>query len=629
MSTRPNNGVGGIVGGVVAFIVVAAIVASPLYLSPFRSTDAKLNDAIENPIEKVRRAVLSLDENLALMGNVRSASNISGDSKGTPSLSKEMTELLKQSSDALNSVDKEDADRGTSLDNGAIATGAAKAGSDFKSKYLDAHTALLRDAKSAVQELNTAASDAGGSASESLGANRIQSILAYAGGRILRNQAEFEAWQAAELRLGLGEQVDSAVGLIRISKSLTGQVPDQVIKDIAAQIEKAEQEISARKSIASGLKSKIEEGESRIAELESKATAARSQMMTLESTNASIHGDDSEYARLSKEARDAEAESDALRNGTLSDATKTNNDLRGDLLATVYEGGEGQPGVRDLKDRHELIEMEISALEKHRDVLVARRNELSKQRDTLRSQAKASSDAADDQLSDIQQTLAEAEKHRSAASDAADRAIDSFTNAAKFANMAANNAQTVKSDAQGSDAPEGSSQAELNKMIKEDGDTRAAVLCTLGEANFYIALLKAEQIDWLRSQYETEAAIASRTGRSAPADVSSKTDLLRADAIKKADDAKKAFENAGKEIATSRASLADVTVNGKDYKWQAQIGQAAAHLLAATLATTDEERKTEQDAAYALLQDSIQGREQSPALLKAIQTFELLQQTAH
>ncbi len=629
MSTRPAIGVGGIVGGAVAFVVVTAIVASPIYLSPLRSSKAILDSTVEGHIEEVRRVILNLDENLALMNTVAARSEIKGDgARGTPSISKDLMDMLNQSSSALSELERTDADRNTQLEVGTVQSGAPRAPANFESEYLAKHKALLTDADKAIRELNSSAASLEPNASNHLGANRIQAILEYARGQIERNRAEFEAWQAAEHRRAAMDLVSSATALQRVARSLASESPDEVIKSTAAQIEYIEQNMAARKSVVAGLTQAIGESEARIQELEGKASAARRRMAELEHAGAAIHDPAGEYATLSKDARDAESELDALRNGTLAGASRKNTDVRGDLLATEYEGGQARLGVRDLQDRLDLLNKEIAGLEKSRDALNSRRAELAKHRDALRTQAKASSDEADAQLVQIGEVLAKAEQHADAAVAASDAAIKAMTQANAWAKKAAINAGNIKTDMQNIEAPEGSSLAELKNMVREDGDTQASATCISAESNFIIALLRAQQIEWLNSHQQALAAIADRTGRDAPADISDRIDNIRRSAIDNISDAKKDYEKAAKEIATTSATVDGLRIQGKDHKWQIQIAQAAVHLLSGVLATTDTERHAEQDAAYELLKEAIQGREQSPALQKAIRTVQLLQQTA-
>ncbi|HWL95179.1 MAG TPA: hypothetical protein VNT79_16790, partial [Phycisphaerae bacterium] len=483
------------------------------------------------------------------------------------------------------------------------------------------------EADKAAQEMSsTTAGEA--SASSHLGANRMKAILEYAKGRIERNRAAFSAWQALLMREQAEAIVDSVAKLGRNAHSLTARAPDEVIAGVTKHIEEEEQEIATLKGEVDAISTAVEEAEAKIKTLEEQAANARLRMTEMEAAGNPIHDENGEYAKLSLAARAAEVAADGMRFGTLADADIVPPPAGEDLLAMTYANGKQQLGVRDLRDRLELRQEQLAGREKTRDALVTRKDDLSRLRDEMRTRAGTASSVADEQRAVIDDLLSKAEAHHKAADQAAENAIKFFSQGAQAAAKASSAATTRLNDARALQAEATQPEAERLQMIVDDADMKASVDVIAAECAYNIALTRADQLDWVRTHHDLRADIASRTGRDAPEAVTEKIADLRQKAVAEAGKARKTYEDVAKSLAGSKAKVEGVAIQGKDYKWQAQVGQAAAQLLLGSLAETDEERRTAQNAAYDTLKEVIQGREQSPAIQPAIQAFLFLQQTA-
>lgn len=641
MATRPSLGVGGIVGAAVGFVVVGALVASPLYLSPLQSEKQLLAKAAADPIEKIRRVILNLDESLVALADARAASEqelrldasrideILKQSQGL--VSKDLTDALAQSAQAMQAIEQSDRDRGTAITGDNAKSGQLQfrtAPQELKNKYVTAHKELLNKAAAAVRDLEQAR---GGDLNTSnlLGANRIKAILDQTKGRIERNRAAFEAWQAEVYRKQASSLVDSVTLLQRIASSLEAEAPNEVVAELTRQIEEQEKEITGLKSTVAQIAQAVAQAEGRVGELEEVAVLSRRRMSDLETQGAPIHEPDSEYSRLSAAARSAEAAIDILRNGTITNAELVSPPPGGDMLETKYEGGEQQLGIRDLLDRVQQRREQLASREKFQATLIARKADMVKQRDEMKARARAASQLADDQLGLIDQLLAIADKHLRLADSAAVEAVKSLQQSSLWSVKTVTGATNRQNDARAEGASATEMDQERIKMISEDTDMKAAAEIIGAESLLMLAITHADQYDWIRSDYETRLSISRRTGRDEPIDMESKYEDLRVKAMSKATEAAKIYASVGKTLAGSSSKIGAATIQGKDQKWQSEIGEATAHLLLASLAASDDERRTEQDAAYALLKDVVQGREQSPNAQTAIQAFLYLQEKAN
>ncbi len=628
------------VGGAVAFVVVAALISSPLYLNSLSNDAKRLDRLVADPIDEVRRVIFNLDESLAALADARllagAAAKLDASRidelvrQNQDIISKDLMDSLNHSSRALKETDDADRAAGLSTAEKPIESGPLKykaAPGEVDNKYTQQHKKLLGEADKAVARL-TGASAGGANVSTHMEANRVQAILLYAKGRIERNRAGFEAWQSAQYRDTAQELVDSVAALQRNARSVAARVPDESITELAGQIEREQQEIGRLNNEIGAIAKAVSEGQAMINEQEEHAAAARRRMIELETSGAPIHEENGEYASLSRAARAAEAAADNMRNGTLSDATTIAPPLGGDLIETRYEDGRQIVGVRDLAHFLELRREQLAGREALLATLQQRRADAIRMRDEMKSRARAASTASDEQLIVIDELLSKAENHHRNADQAAENAIKFFAQAVQAANKASTAATTRVNEARTAQADATEPERERLQMIIDDADMKASIDTIVAECAHSAAMTRADQLDWIRSHHIAQLGIAARVGRDMPADIDAKIDDLRDKAKTEAAKAVKSYEGVSKELARAKSRVDGVVVQGKDYKWQADLGQAASHLLLAALTREPDERKSEQDAAYAILREVIQGKEQSPAMQPAIQALLTLQETA-
>lgn len=643
MATRPTLGIGELVGGGVGLVIVLALIASPLYLGSLQNENRKLDSSAADGIERVRRVVLNLDESLVSLNesvNAAAETELALDAARIDELVRQSDKLiaeetkknLDQSTQALKIVDSADEARGTKIDDGTIQSGTVNpksAAAEVKAKHLTRYKSLLADADRALADLNKLGSTSDGpNASNHLGTNRIKAIYEYAKGRIERNRACFEAWQAEIYRSQANTLVDSVARLQRIARVLSAESSDDAITEVAELINVEEGEITRLNAEIAAISQAVTEAEGKIGELEEQAALARRRMAELEAQGAVIHDEGGEYSKLAETIRITEAAADAMRYGTLVDANRVQATPGSDMIDTRYEGGTQQLGVRDLRDRLEQRQEQLAGREKLQTSLKEQRSELVKHRDDLKARAKTVSNLADSLLGEVDSILQKAAERHKAADQAAEAAAKALDQSRLWAVKAVTGAKERQSRAN----QERDTATELDndriKFITDDRDIEAAMTSIIAECAYNIALVRAEQMDWVRESHAALADIAARTGRDEPPAVDTKLDDLRKKASEMAATSRTKYEELGKLMSQSAAKISGLPATGKDMQWQAQMGEAAARLLLSALAESDDERKAEQNAAYDLLKQIVEGREQSPAVQTALNSYLLLQETA-
>lgn len=637
----------GIAATLFGVTIVAGLGATPFYLSLLSSPQTQLDGSLEGPVETLRRVVLALDSNVSTLSDVYAS--LGEESRVDDAAIKAfLAQSDKQIDEQLKMIDKgskmgafakslklvrsaEHLDRelGTEIPGAPKVVGGRPdvraAAEDMRNKYLTAHDKLMQKAQAAIGEFRSARTDSL-SAGNHLGANRLQAILYFATARIERNRAEFEYWQASQARREAKSLVQAAARLHRDEERLMARRPATVIDVLQEQFAKNENQMSRVTGIIAQLTSFIDTQDARIAELGRTAAEARRKLTALETSGEPIHGENSTFLALSNTARDAEAEFQALRNGTLAGAEPKMGDFE-DLLSATYEGGQQRAGVRDLRPRLEQLKDQLAALEESKSALLEQKEYYNGLSAELEETAQAVAAAAEKQWSAISTRMSESQEHIDSAEQAATAALQSFEKAARFAKTAATaaakrvrEARTASSDAKG---PE----ADRLKMITGDGDTEATMQCLTADIAYYVALTRAKQMEALEAGHQTDRFIAAMLDRESPAPIDSELDELRGEAVNQLATANKAYESATKLIEKTRAKFDRRSIQGKDFVWQIQVGQAAVHMLQAALLTDPEEFYAQQAAAYDLLTAAAQDREQSPLLTPAIDTLVFLQRT--
>ena len=630
----------GIVAVLFGVIIVGGLGATPFYLPLLNSPQVQLDSSLEDPVETLRRVVLAMDSNVSALSDVYASPGEAGPvdkaaikafiALGDRQIDTQLNMAeLNKSLQLVRRAENEDRERGTQIPGAAKSVGGRPdvrgAPEQMRTWYLAENDKLMQKAQAAIRELRSASVDSLSSGNH-LGANRMQAILHFADGRISRNRAEFEYWQASQDGAVAKSLAQAAARLHREEERLLARRPAAVVDALTGQIAETEGQISKITDIIGQLASFIEAQEARMAELERTATDARQKLAALEASGEPIHGEKATYLELSNTARDAEAELEALRNGTLAGAEPKMGDF-GDLLNATYEGGQQRAGVRDLRPRLEQLKEQVADMEQSKAALIAQKNHYSGLSAELHEKAQAVAKAAEQQWSAISARLTEAGEHVNGAEQAAKAADQSFNKAAQFAKTAATAAARVVRDARTASSDVKGPEADRLKMITDDGDTEAAMQCLAADIAYYIALTNAKRMEALEAKHQTDQFIAAMLDREAPAPIDSELDELRGEAVNQLANAIKAYESAAKLLEKTRAKFDRRSVQGKDFVWQAQVGQAAVHLLQAALMTDSEDAYTQKAAAYDLLTAATQGGEQSPLLTPAIDTLVYLQRT--
>ena len=640
MAKNAAGSMKGIAATLFGVIIVVGLGATPFYLSLLSSPQTQLDGSLEGPVETLRRVVLALDSNVSALSDVYASLGEAGrvdDAAAKAFLAQTDKQIdnqlkmpeLNKSLQLLRNAEQVDLRLGTLFPGAPKSVGGRPdvraAGAQMRNKYLAARDRLMQTAQTAIRELRSAGTDSL-SAGNHLGANRLQAILHFATARIERNRAEFEYWQASQARREAKSLVQAAARLRRDQERLMARRPTAILDALQGQIAATESQMSQATGIIAQLATFIATQEARIAELEGTAAEAWRELTALETSGKPIHDENSTFLTLSNAARDAEAESLALRNGTLAGAEPKMGDFE-DLLSATYEGGQQRAGVRDLKPRLEQLKDQITALEKSKAALLEQKEYYSGLSAELEEKAQASTMAAEKQWSAISTRLSEATEHVSSAEQAATEALQSFDKATKFAKTAATAAAKVVREARSASSDAKGPEADRLKMITGDGDTEASMQCLMADIAYYIALTRARQMEALEATHQTDRFIATMLDREAPAPIDSELDELRREAVNQLATANKAYDSATKLIEKTRAKFDRRSIQGKDFVWQVQVGQAAVHMLQATLLADPDEAYAQKAAAYDLLTAAAQDREQSPLLTPALDTLVYLQRT--
>jgi len=313
----------------------------------------------------------------------------------------------------------------------------------------------------------------------------------------------------------------------------------------------------------------------------------------------------------------------ALRNGTLVDATVIPDDL-GDMLATTYEGGTPRRGLRDISIRIAGYAPAMEAIEQSRAALSAQKTRLIRRSSELTAKAAKTREEAQSQIAEAASILDATRSLLDASNEASETAIAAFGKAERFAKAAALAATTWAGKASRAPAEAKGSEAERLRMITSDGDMQASMQCLTGRAAYETALTLARQLDTARVVSDSAEAIVTVTGSDVSLDASGDLDDYRNRAIDRLEVAALSYTAAGRSIAKTSAG----SIQGKHYAWQAQVGEAAVHLLHGAVVSDEDVARIHRTSAYDLLTEAAKDREQSPLLQPAIQTLLFLQAQA-
>ncbi|MFQ5410691.1 MAG: hypothetical protein ACE5EC_00270 [Phycisphaerae bacterium] len=656
MAQKPASNLGGGIAVLMGILVVGGLAATPFYLAPFNSETRQLDAALDENITRLRRIVLNVDEHLGALTDLSMSLGDAAhaDKEAVDRLVKANSEIippsmlsdLKRSAQHLQEIDRADDQRGTKSDSGErIPAGRPDIKSSvykMQNVLLTANTNLLQQADKVLRDLRGAGTDTLRS-DQHLGANRIRAILYTLQGRLERGRMTLEHRRAARYLRHAESLVDTVIQCRRDAEIAEAMRPGKSLDDLQREIAQTDAVIAARENDLAQLTKAISALQERIKTRETTARRALSRITELDGSGEAIHDEAGEYHTLTIQAREAEAEATALRDGILTGATRLDDDAL-DLLTAPYQGGQRVSGLRDLLHNQDLTRTALTHLQKIRVRLVERKAELSTLDREMQDQARSARRDADRQSAKITELLDEAKARTIAASKASKAAIQHLGLAEKAAKSALRTATTrirahfdeVQAyppaattrirEARSASSDATGSEAERLKMITNDGDMEASIHVLIAEASYQVALMAAETIDALRDGFETGSYISERTGRDSAGWPEQAVDQLRTMAVDKLAVAMKEYEDARRLISKTQASSSHGKILGRNYVWQVQVAQASVHMLHSALLDDADAAHMEKVAAYNLLTEAAEGREQSPLLSHAIDTILYLQQ---
>lgn len=633
MAKTSDNRLGGLLGAIVAVVVIGAIAGSGFYIGYLQSDAQKATTAVADPVERLRRVVLNLNEELTAVGDTYAA--VSEDSAiGDPAVeqiltdkpevfNKDATENLNQTSQLLSKVQSEDATRGTVIEGPGIASGkpnVQKEIRDLRAQYQKRNGELFKEAEAAIGAMNSAGSG-------SLAADRMKAIYYLARGRIEANRAAFEQLKSCREAQHAVQLAPVVAELNRDASVVAAASPAPLITATEKTSADEKTEIASLQTKIDELKQAIEAKESKLAELESISQQARKKMTELESAGSNVHAENGEYAQLSDAARKAEAEAEGIRQGTLAGANMNMNEAN-DLLTSPYEGGKSETGLRDFKAALESNTRQLESRNAMVTALQTRRTDLQGHSTQLQNRQKEIEGTLETQVTEVRGHLDAASKALTDAEAATKLASTAYGQAEKAARSAANAAATRTREARSAGGTATGPDAERNALIVGDGDMEASVQCLLAEISYHTALLQSRQMQAMQEVQQASSFVAKLTGGESTDSSNADVESLRTSALEKLASANKAYDEASKLIRSTTFKGEGASAQGKDYEWQVQVGQAAVHLLQAQLSSQPEESLAQRTASYDLLKSAAQGREQSPLLAPALDMLVYLQQTA-
>ena len=630
---------GGFLGLTLAIVLVGAIAATPFYLGFLRAEDRALAEAVSDDSEAIRRAVSNLDHELALLDYMLH----SGDDPDSIDAAvhfrfgqarqgiwpQELMRDLDTVVDELTQVEMRDADRGTTVVGKGTINRLRPRGEDVLREampHLKSHDGILRRADAAMNQVRSVTvGDA--SAMSSLDVNRVRALYLLAKARVEIDRARFERSQASVLRSGAEQRATSLSKLRAVLAALEAKQPDAILEKKQEDITRLNAGATQVAQAISGLSSLIESRKAQLASLRATAAEARSEMEELVA-GGELAARSDRYAELSEQARTAEAEAAAIQNGTLAGAEVVARE-DGPFTLPSYEGGTPQPGLSELEYRLEQLQSQEAALNAMRDEINAKITELGDSADTIAAQIEQVSGELTAETARIREQLSEAAARSEKAVKNEDAALKFLTEAATAAKSAVAAAKKRASDAMQA-AGSGESVDERLQRVSQDFEAEAYVQSLVGLSAFKSAMVRFERLQSIRSEQEMQDYVATLSGSAPSASLPEEAETLQTEAANDLAEAGKAYEQAATLINRVNLRFPDnSTISGKNYLWEAQVGQAACHLLSAALVADDRDASfAAQTKAYDLLKEAVEKKEQSPLLASALDTIIYLQKNA-
>lgn len=634
-----TNKSAGIVGLLIALLIVGGLASSPYYLGLLRSDPQALDAAVEKEVEALRRIVLNLDENIAAVASMTASvaaqknppdegyTTAKGNPDDDPVFSKQLIRRLDQTIEQLHQVETDDQKRGTivlgteTIDFRRLKVDRVE--SDFKSKYLKADEKLIREADSKLANLRNISHGTSTSANH-LGANRIKGIYLLAKGRMQAGHAEFERMYASFLRTAARDQGPALLELRRQQAALEAQMPAERLAALDRRLQETQAGLAAVEGATKQLEAVIQAKKEQFGDAEKSAAEAQQALAELGAQRLDFRDYSSRYLDLSQQLRTAQATMEALRNGTLRDGTKVEA-TEAEPDAPRYKGGSPDPGLNALAFQLEGLKGQTSLLQNTQKELQQQRGAVAELESSLTSQGEDVAKKIQQQAAAVSEQLAQAGAHEEKAVKAEEDAVKTLKEAIRAAKDAVTAAKRMTADARQAG---GGAVDERLQRVSQDVDIEASMHCLAAECAYTIALLRCEHVLAVRESARVAGFLATATGTEG-ASPTDDLDKLKTDAANEAAEALKSYEAAAVLIGKANIKSGTVSISGKNYVWQVQVGQAAAHLLLASIEAGDSAKVEKEKAlAYNLLKEAAEKREQSPLLTPAIDTLQYLQKTA-
>lgn len=647
MANNSNTAVGGALGGGLAILLIAAVAGTPFYLAQLRSGPRSLDDAVQPDIETIRRAVLSLDQNLSALRDLRGAAGedgvVSADlvaalEEANPNLYQPAMAALDARTNLLRAAVRNDEERGTVIEGGAIASGkpnGRQAVADMASKHLAEAERILRSARAAATRLRaTRVGDE--AASSHLGANRVLALLSLAEARLHANTANFSRNLARNTRAAANKRLPDAFAFRRAGDRVVAEQPAATLAKIGEDLDAISNEIALLDQGLAGLKAVIANRAAVLADRERAIASAQGKIDEIEAAGFTPKDPNragaefavyrADYDSIVVESRAAKAEAAAIENGTLQGA-ELSPEAYDDFLNGAYVGGTPIPGLRDLRERLAQLEERHAARTAQKTALSQRRSalaDLGRALDARRSELTAESMAQAEAVTAI---LDEAARHDAAAATASGAAEKSLGEAGRATSAALLAASAWKRRAAEAAAGGGEVKNAFQDIVA-DKDVEATLHAMAGEIAYMQAQLKHSEIGAMQAQSRAEAAVAEATGDQPPASIDDDLEALRNDAVASIERSIKSYKSAASAIRSARVTTSAGTFTGDQYEWQFDVALASVRLLQAQLADAPEAAFDARKAAYDALVKAAQKRERSPLLSTAVDTLLYLQTSA-
>lgn len=630
---------GGFLGLALAIVLVGAIAATPFYLGFLRSDDRALSAAVSDDAETIRRAVSNLDHELVLLNHMLH----SGDDPDSidaavhfryaqthPDIwNQGVMRDLDTIVDELSQIERRDADRGTTVLGKGTVNRLRPKGEDVLREalpHLKSQEDVLRRADAAMNQVR-AVTVGNASAMSSLDVNRARALYALAKARLEIDKARFDRSQASVLRAGAEQRATSLSRTRAVLASLEAKQPDAILQKRQEDIARLNAGAAQVTQAISGLSSMIDTRKSRLESLKQTAAEARGEMdKLLAGGDLAAHSD--RYAELSEQARAAEAEAAAIQNGTLADAKIVQVD-EGAISLPAYEGGTPQPGLSELEFRLDQLRGQEAALNAMRDKINKDIADLGESAENITGQEEQVAGELAAETSRIREQLAEAAKRSENARKSEDAALKLLSDAATSAKAAVAAAKKRAGDAMQA-AGSGESVDERLQRVSQDFESEAYVQSLVGLAAFKSAMVRFERLQSLQSELDMEAYVATLSGSEPSTNPPEEAETIKTETANDLAEAVKAYEQVATLINRVNLRFPDnSTISGKNYIWEALVGQASCHLLSAALVADDRDASfAAQTKAYDLLKEAVEKKEQSPLLASAMDTLIYLQKNA-